>query len=78
MTTDEEFVDVHVDDFRDKLPLLLRKNPRAIAFLHAFSDQAAVIVETAAVRGEAEGAYAKQRIAEVMIAFGRETGLRIV
>jgi hypothetical protein len=28
--------------------------------------------------GEAEAAYAKQRIAEVLIAFGRETRLRAV
>lgn len=78
MMTNEEFVDTHVDDFRDKLPQMLRQNPRAVAFLQAVSDRAGVIVETAAVLGDAEAAYAKQRIGEVLIAFGRETALRVV
>ena len=73
----EEFINTHVDDLRDKLPLMLRQNPRAVAFLQTFSDRAGTIVETAAVLGDAEAAYARQRIAEVLIAFGRETGLRL-
>jgi hypothetical protein len=72
----EEFVDVHLDDFRDKLPHLLRQNPRTIAFLMAFSEKAEQIVEAAAMLGESEGSYAKQRLAEVLMAFSRETGLR--
>jgi hypothetical protein len=70
-----EIIDTQVDDLRDRLPLLLRQNPRAIAFLQAFSDRAGAIIETAAILGDAEAAYARQRVAEVLIAFGRETGL---
>ena len=53
MMTNEEFVDTHVDDLRDKLPHMLGQNPRAVAFLQTVSDRAGVIVETAAVLGDA-------------------------
>jgi hypothetical protein len=78
MMSHEEFVDIHVDDLRDKLPMLLRHNPRAIAFLRAFGEKAAPIVDAAAMIDETAAAYAKQRIAEVLLAFARETGLHVV
>ena len=78
MMTHQEVVDTHLDDLRDKLPRMLRQNARATAFLHAFSERAGPIVEAAAILGDAEAAYAKKRIAEVLIAFGKETGLRLV
>ncbi|MCC8364502.1 hypothetical protein LK996_15630 [Lysobacter sp. A6] len=78
MMTNREFVDVHVDDLRDKLPSMLHQFPRAIAFLKAFNERAEPIVEAATMLSDEDGAYAKQRLAEVLIAFGRETGLRSV
>ena len=51
-----EIIDTQIDDLRDRLPLMLRQNPRAIAFLQAFSDRAGVIIETAAILGDAEAA----------------------
>ena len=76
--TNVDFVDTRVDEFRDKLPQMLRQNPRTVAFLQAVSERAGAIVENAAVLGDAEAAYAKERIAAVLIAFGRETALRVV
>ena len=35
-----EIIDTQIDDLRDRLPLMLRQNPRTIAFLQAFSDRA--------------------------------------
>ena len=76
--THQELVDTQVDDLRDKLPHLLRQNPRAVAFLQVVSERAHSIVEAAAVVGEEEAVYAKQRIGEALMAFGRETSLRLV
>lgn len=72
--TSRENVDIHVDDLRDKLPWMLHQFPRAIAFLKAFNERAEPIIEAATMRSDEEGAYAKQRLTEVLIAFGRETG----
>jgi len=69
---------VHVDDLRDKLPLILRRNPRAIGFLQAFIERAQPIIDAAPMLDESAAAYAKKRIAEVLIAFARETGLHVV
>jgi hypothetical protein len=67
-----------VDDLRDKLPLILRRNPRAIGFLQAFIERAQPIIDAAPMLDESAAAYAKKRIAEVLIAFARETGLHVV
>jgi hypothetical protein len=72
--TNSDAIDTHVDDLRDKLPLLLQQYPRAIGFLKAFNERAEPIIEAASMRSDEEGNYAKQRIAEVLLAFARETG----
>lgn len=71
--TNEELIDTQLDDLRDKLPQLLRQNARALAFLQAVGERAAAISEAAAIMGDSEASYAKQRITEVLISFARET-----
>lgn len=77
--TNEQFVDCHVDDLRDnKLPALLTKHPGAIAFLREFGAVATAIVATAAMLGPEVEAYAKGRVAEVLLERGALPAVRPV
>lgn len=76
--TNEEFVDIHVEDLRAKIPKLLGDHPGTIAFLRVFGDLAGLIVDTAAVLDDDAKAYAERRIAGVIIEFGKTPAVKLV
>lgn len=74
--THEEFVDVHVNDLREKLPALLAEHPGAVAFLRVLGRRADAIVRAAALLSVEAEVYAKQRLADLVLEFGE--GIRPV
>lgn len=67
MMSNEEFVDVHVDDLAGKIPGLLDQYPDSPKFLRVLADLANVIVETAAVLGDDAKAYAERRVGILLL-----------
>jgi hypothetical protein len=65
--SNEEFVDIHIDDLATKIPRLLEKHPDSPKFLRILAGLANAIVETAADLGPEAKAYAEWKVGALVL-----------